>query len=143
VSLAAIATEPPLGYERPFSGLSHATPVLLMQRIRFISIYVMKSHLNVAFVLHGCSLRRWVMLSAIVDFSIIIANLGGVLGLSGLLMLNYVFPSTADGCPAWAKPLFQILAALGAIVVVGVLVQNAGQISPGAWAFAASSPPHS
>ena len=82
------------------------------------------------------------MLSAIVDFSIIIANLGGVLGLSGLLMLN-VFPSAAEGCPAWAKPLFQILAALGAIVVVGVLIQNADQISPGAWAFAASSPPRS
>ena len=63
--------------------------------------------------------------------------------LSGLLMLNYVFSSAAEGCPAWAKPLFQILAALGAIVVVGVLIQNADQISPGAWAFAASSPPHS
>jgi len=84
-----------------------------------------------------------VMLSAIVDFSIIIGNLGGVLGLSGLLMLNYVFPSAADECPAWAKPLFQILAVLGAIVVVGVLIQNADQLSPGAWAFAASSPPHS
>jgi hypothetical protein len=82
------------------------------------------------------------MLNAIVDFSVIIANLGGVLGLSGLLMLNYVFP-TAEGCPAWAKPLFQILAALGAIVVVGVLIQNADQISPGAWAFVASSQPHS
>jgi hypothetical protein len=84
-----------------------------------------------------------IMLSAIVDFSIIIANLGGVLGLSGLLMLNYVFPNAAEGCPAWAKPLFQILAALGAIVVVGVLIQITDQISPGAWAFAASSPPHS
>jgi hypothetical protein len=83
------------------------------------------------------------MLSAIVDFSIIIANLGGVLGLSGLLMLNYVFPTAAEGCPAWAKPLFQILAALGVIVVVGVLIRNTDQISPGAWAFAASSPPHS
>ena len=83
------------------------------------------------------------MLNAIVDFSIIIANLGGVLGLSGLLMLNYVFPSTAEACPAWAKPLFQILAALGATVVVGVLFQNADQISPGVWAFSASSPPHS
>jgi hypothetical protein len=41
------------------------------------------------------------MLSAIVDFSIIIANLGGVLGLSGLLMLNYVLPTAAEGCPAW------------------------------------------
>ena len=83
------------------------------------------------------------MLNAIIDFSIIIANLGGVLGLSGLLMLNYVFPSAVEQCPAWAKPLFQILAALGAIVVVGVLIQNADQVSPGAWAFAASSPPHS
>jgi len=79
------------------------------------------------------------MLNAIVDFSIIIANLGGVLGLSGLLMLNYVIPSTAESCPAWAKPLFQILAALGSIVVVGVLIQHADQISPGAWAFGASS----
>ena len=84
-----------------------------------------------------------VMLNAIIDFSIIIANLGGVLGLSGLLMLNYVFPSALEQCPAWAKPLFQILAALGAIVVVGVLIQNGDQLSPGAWAFAASSPPHS
>src|SRR5207247_5748636 len=83
------------------------------------------------------------MLNAIVDFSIIVANLGGVLGLSGLLMLNYVFPSATEGCPAWAKPLFQILAALGAIVVVAVLIQTADQLSPGAWAFAASSPPHS
>ena len=83
------------------------------------------------------------MLSAIVDFSIIIANLGGVLGLSGLLMLNYVFPNAAEGCPAWAKPLFQIVAALGAIVVVGVLIQNADHISPGAWAFVASSLPPS
>ena len=83
------------------------------------------------------------MLNAIVNFSIIIANLGGVLGLSGLLMLNYVFPSAAEGCPTWAKPLFQILAALGAIVVVGVLIQNAEQMSPGAWAFVASSQPHS
>ena len=79
------------------------------------------------------------MLNVIVDFSIIIANLGGVLGLSGLLMLNYVIPSTAESCPAWAKPLFQILAALGSIVVVGVLIQHADQISPGAWAFGASS----
>ena len=84
-----------------------------------------------------------VKLSAIVDFSIILGNLGGVLGLSGLLMLNYVFPSAADGCPAWVKSLFQILAVLGAIVVVGVLIQNADQLSSGAWAFAASSPPHS
>jgi len=84
-----------------------------------------------------------VMLGAIVDFSIIIGNLGGVLGLSGLLMLNYVFPSAADGCPAWAKPLFQILVVLGAIVVMGVLIQNADQLSPGAWASAAFSPPHS
>jgi hypothetical protein len=76
-------------------------------------------------------------------FSIIIANLGGVLGLSGLLMLSYVFPSAVEQCPAWAKPLFQILAALDAIVVVGVLIQTADQISPVAWAFAASSPPHS
>ena len=82
------------------------------------------------------------MLNAIIDFSIIIANLGGVLSLSGLLMLNYVFPSAVERCPAWAKPLFQIVAALGAIVVVGVLIQN-NQISPAAWAFAASSPPHS
>jgi len=80
------------------------------------------------------------MLSEIVDFTIIVANVSGVLGLSGLLMLKYVFPS--EGSPAWAKPLFQILAALGAIVVVGVLIQN-NQISPAAWAFAASSPPHS
>ena len=79
------------------------------------------------------------MLSAIVDFSIIIGNLGGVLGLSGLLMLNYVFPSAADECPAWAKPLFQILAVLGAIVVVGVLIQNANQLLGGAaaWPLAA------
>jgi hypothetical protein len=84
-----------------------------------------------------------VMLSAIVDFSIIIGNLGGVLGLSGLLMLNYVFPSAAEGCPAWAKPLFQILVAFGVIVAVGVLFQNADQLSPSAWAFVASSQPHS
>jgi hypothetical protein len=83
------------------------------------------------------------MLNAIRDFSIIIANFGGVLGLSGLLMLNYVFPNAVEQCPAWAKPLFQILATLGAIVVVGVLIQTADQISPVAWAFAASSPPHS
>jgi len=83
------------------------------------------------------------MLNVIVDFSIIIANLGGVLGLSGVLMLNYVFPSAVERCPAWAKPLFQMMAALGAIVVAGVLIQNAHQISPGAWAFAASSLPHS
>ena len=82
------------------------------------------------------------MLSAIVDLFIIVANVAAVLGLSGLLLLNSIFP-TAEGCPAWAKPLFQILAALGAIVVVGVLIQNADQVSPGAWAFAASSPPHS
>jgi hypothetical protein len=62
-----------------------------------------------------------------------------MLGLSGLLMLNYVFPSAAEGCPAWVKPLFQILAALGAIVVVGVLIQHADQISPSAWALGASS----
>ena len=83
------------------------------------------------------------MLDAIVDFAIIIANLGAVLGLSGLLMLNYVFPSAVERSPLWAKPLFQIVAALGAIVVVGVLIQNADQISPGAWAFVASYPPHS
>ena len=83
------------------------------------------------------------MLNAIIDFSIIIANLGGVMGLSGLLMLNYVFSSGVEQCPAWAKPLFQILTAFGAIVVVGVLIQNAEQISPGAWAFVASSQPHS
>src|SRR5262245_22204516 len=71
------------------------------------------------------------MLNAIVDFSIIIANLGGVLGLSGLLMLNYVFSSVADGCPCWAKPLFQILAALGAIVVVGVLIQTRSRYRQG------------
>jgi hypothetical protein len=81
-----------------------------------------------------------VMLNAIIDFSIIIANLGGVLGLSGLLMLNYVFPSAVEQCPAWAKPLFRVVAALGAIGVVGVLIQHADQISPGAWAFGASSP---
>ena len=75
------------------------------------------------------------MLNAIVDFSIIIGNLGGVLGLSGLLMLNYVFPSADEGCPAWAKPLCQVLAALGGIVVVGVLIENAHQISAGGWAF--------
>src|SRR2546430_13790880 len=79
------------------------------------------------------------MLNAIVDFSIIVANLGGVLGLSGLLMLNYVFPGATEECPPWAKPLFRSLAALGAIVVVVVLIQNADQISPGAWAFAAST----
>ena len=76
------------------------------------------------------------MLSAIVDFSIIVANFSAVLGLSGLLMLNYVFPTAAEGCPAWVKPLFQILAALGVIVVVGVLIRNTDQIAPGAWAFA-------
>ena len=43
------------------------------------------------------------MLNAIVNFSIIIANLGGVLGLSGLLMLNYVFPSAAEGCLSIVK----------------------------------------
>jgi hypothetical protein len=75
------------------------------------------------------------MLNAILDFSIIIGNLGGVLGLSGLLMLNYVFPSAVERCPAWAKPLCQVLAALGAIVVVGVLIENAHQISAGGWAF--------
>ena len=74
-------------------------------------------------------LGKNVMLNAIRDFSIIIANLGGVLGLSGLLMLNYVFPSAVEQCPAWAKPLFQILAALGAIVVVGVLIQHASDIA--------------
>src|SRR5262249_26269332 len=92
---------------------------------------------------HGCSLRRNVMLKAIVNFSIIMANLGGVLALSGLLMLNYVFPSAAEGCPTWAKPLFQILAALGAIVVGAVHIQNAEQVSTGAWAVVASSQPHS
>src|SRR5262245_14199535 len=65
-----------------------------------------------------------------------------VLGLSGLLMLNYFFPS-AEGCAAGAKLLFQILASLGAIVVVAVLIQHADQIAPGAWAFVASSPPPS
>jgi len=83
------------------------------------------------------------MLSAIVDLSIVIANVGGVLGLSGLLMLNYVFPSAIEGCPVWAKPVFRIMAALGVIVAVGVLIQNTDQISLGAWAFAASSPPPS
>jgi hypothetical protein len=81
------------------------------------------------------------MLNAIVDFSIIVANLGGVL--SGLLMLNYVFPGATEECPPWAKPLFRSLAALGAIVVVVVLIQNADQISPGAWACPASTPPPS
>jgi len=80
------------------------------------------------------------MLSAIVDFSIIVANFAAVLGLSGLMLLNSVFP-TAEGCPAWAKPLFQIMAALGAVVVVAVLIQHADQIAPGAWAFAASDQP--
>ena len=74
------------------------------------------------------------MLSAIVDFSIIVANFAAVLRLSGLLLLNSVFP-TAEGCPAWAKPLCQVLVALGAIVVVGVLIENAHQISAGGWAF--------
>ncbi len=83
------------------------------------------------------------MFNGIVDFFIFIADLGGVLGLSGLLMLNYVFSGAAEGCPPWAKPLFQTLAALGAIVVVGVLIQNADHISPGAWAFVASSLPPS
>jgi hypothetical protein len=69
------------------------------------------------------------MHNAIIDFSIIIANLGGVLGFSGLLMLNYVFPGAVEQSPAWAKPLFQILAALGAIVVVGVLIQHASDIA--------------
>jgi hypothetical protein len=76
------------------------------------------------------------MLSEIVDFSIIIANLAAILGLSGLLLLNHVFPSASERCPVWTRPLFRILAALGAIVVVGVLIQHA---SPGAWAFGASS----
>ena len=88
----------------------------------------------------NCEPPGRVMLNAIVDFSIIIGNLGGVLGLSGLLMLNYFFPS-AEGCAAGAELLFQILASLGAIVVVAVLIQHADQIAPGAWAFVASSPP--
>ena len=96
-------------------------------------VYVARSQIR------GLPLGKNDMLNAIVDFSIISANLGGVLGLSGLLMLNYVFPSAAEACPAWAKPLFQILAALGAIVVVGVLIQHADQISPSAWALGASS----
>ena len=91
----------------------------------------------------GSHLGKTSMLNEIRDFSIIIANLGGVLGLSGLLMLNYVFPNAIEQCPAWAKPLFQILAAVGVIVAVGVLILTADQISPVAWAFAASSPPHS
>jgi hypothetical protein len=33
------------------------------------------------------------MFSAIVDFSVIIANLAAILGLSGLMMLNHVFPN--------------------------------------------------
>jgi hypothetical protein len=78
------------------------------------------------------------MFNGIVDFFIFIADLGGVLGLSGVMMLSY---GAAEGCPPWAKPLFQTLAALGAIVVVGVLIQNADHISPGAWAFVASSSP--
>jgi hypothetical protein len=52
------------------------------------------------------------MLNAVVDFFTFIADLCGVLGLSGLLMLNYVFSGAAEGCPSWAKPLFQTLAAL-------------------------------
>jgi hypothetical protein len=76
------------------------------------------------------------MLSAIVDFLIIIADLAAVLGLSGLLLLNHVSPSASERCPLWARPLFRILAALGAVVVVGVLIQH---VSPGAWAFGASS----
>src|SRR5262249_28481961 len=79
------------------------------------------------------------MLNAIIDFSIIIANLGGVLGLSGLLMLNLVFPTAVERCPAWAKPLFQIVGALGAIVVVGVLIQHADEIWRGPGALGASS----
>ena len=98
-------------------------------------VYVARSQIR------GLPLGKNDMLNAIVDFSIISANLGGVLGLSGLLMLNYVFPSAAEGCPAWAKPLFQIMAALGAVVVVAVLIQHADQIAPGAWAFAASDQP--
>jgi hypothetical protein len=77
------------------------------------------------------------MLKAIVDFSIIVADLSAILGLSGLLMLNHVFPSASERSPVWAKPLFRILAALGAVVVVGVLIQHA---SPEAWALGVSSP---
>jgi hypothetical protein len=83
------------------------------------------------------------MLNAVVDFFIFIADLGAVLGLSGLLMLNYVFSGGAERCPPWAKRLFRIGAALGAIVLVGVLIQMADHISPGVGpsvAFSLASP---
>jgi hypothetical protein len=81
------------------------------------------------------------MLSAIVDFFIIVANFAAVLGLSGLLLLNSGF-STTEKCPAWAKPLFQIMAAVGAVVLVAVLIQHADQIAPSAWAFSAAAGKH-
>src|SRR6266550_8062984 len=111
-----------------------------MQRTQFISIYCIRAHKTSHSSRTGCFLRGNDMLSAMVDFSFIVANFAAVLGLSGLLLLNSVFP-TAEGCPAWAKPLFQIMAALGAVVVVAVLIQHADQIAPRAWAFAASDQP--